>query len=87
MNASTQKSCFEHIQNTISSFWKSWKTDYFPTLLSSENERRNVCVKDIVLIQNHSAMKGDWKVAERITVFPNKDNRGNVCVKYAFKIR
>ena len=70
---------FHLVQSIADQFWKNWLRIYFPTLLVRPKWhvlRRNVSVKDIVLLQEEDSFRGQWRLGEVLTVFP--DRRGNV---------
>ena len=63
--ASDPKARFTFIQTLIDNFWRRWQRDYFPTLLVQQkwhSERRNLCVRDIVLVQDANALRGNWRM-------------------------
>ena len=46
-------------------------------------ERRNLCIGDIVLVQDSNALRGQWKMGKISNVFPGSDNKvRNVEVSY-----
>ena len=55
------------VQRIISSFWKRWTTNYFPSLLVRQKwhtAKRNVKVGDIVLVQDSKQLQGKWKLGK-----------------------
>ena len=77
---------YQFINQVVSSFWKKWNRDYFPTLIVRQKwhvDRRNVIVGDIVLLQDANSIKGSWKLAQVAKVFTDADNKvRNVTVRY-----
>ncbi|KAK4322627.1 hypothetical protein Pmani_006604 [Petrolisthes manimaculis] len=68
----------EFINAIVNSFWKKWMMYYFPTLILQQKwhtERRNLKVGDIVLVQDNSALKGTWKLAEVNKIMPSSDGK------------
>lgn len=66
----------DFINSTVSSFWKRWQRDYFPTLLIRQKchvEKRNVRVGDIVLVQDPNSVRGKWKLAQVSKVEDGRD--------------
>ena len=74
------------IQLLVDSFWKKWVRDYFPSLLIRSKwhtEKRSLCVGDIVLIQDLSALRGQWKLGKVSKIHTSVDNViRNVDVQY-----
>ena len=68
----------EYIERIVSSFWKKWQRDYFPTLLVRQKwhvERRNVKIDDIVLLQDSNSLKGTWRRGRVITANAGRDDK------------
>ena len=66
------------VQQIVNTFWKKWQRDYFHTLLIRQKwhtSTRNVAVGDIVLVQDSSSLRGQWKLAQVITADPGKDGK------------
>ena len=66
MNCSLRKR-YKFIENVVEDFWKRWQMHYFPTLILQSKwhvEKRNLCQRDIVLVQDTKALRGKWKLAE-----------------------
>ena len=54
---------FHLVQSIADQFWKNWLRIYFPTLLVRPKWhvlRRNVSVKDIVLLHEEDSFRGHW---------------------------
>ena len=77
---------YQFINQVVSSFWKKWQRDFFPTLIIRQKwhvKRRNVRVGDIVLVQDKDAFKGVWKLAQVAkTVYGSDDMVRNVSLRY-----
>ena len=67
------------IYEIIESFWKKWIKFYFPTLIVQKKwhtDVRNVCVGDIVLLQQDSNdYKGIWRLAQVSEILDSSDGR------------
>ena len=76
----------EFMQSIVSSFWKKWMRDYFPTLLVREKwhvDRRNLKVNDIVLVQDSNVVRGTWKLAQVVTAEVGRDGKvRDVAIRY-----
>ena len=59
---------------------------YFPSLIVRQKwhvEHRNLCVGNIVLIQDSNALRGQWKMGKVSNVYPGSDKKvRNVEVEY-----
>lgn len=69
---------FEFVQKLVDSFWKRWIRDWFPSLLVRQKwhvDKRNVCVGDVVMVQDSNAVRGQWKIARVSKTFPGIDGR------------
>ena len=58
---------YHFVQRIISSFWKRWTANYFPSLLIRQKwhtAKRNVKVGDVVLIQDSNQLQGKWKLGK-----------------------
>lgn len=75
----------EFVQKIVDTFWKHWQRDVFPALVPRRKwnaDRRNVCVDDIVVVENSNAVRGNWTIGKIVGVFPGKDGKiRNVRVK------
>lgn len=61
----------------VQAFWKRWRQEYLHTLQRRtkwENEKENIKVGDIVLLQDPNRPPCDWGMAKVIQVIPSKDN-------------
>ena len=55
----------EFIQSIVSSFWRRWQRDYFPTLLLTQKwhvEKRNIKSGDIVIVKDSNSIRGKWRL-------------------------
>ena len=67
----------ELVQTLVNSFWKRWSRDVQPVLVPRkvwQNEKRNVRVKDIVVVADSNAVRGKWSVGKVLEVFPRSDS-------------
>ena len=56
---------FYFVQRLVDSFWKRWTIFYFPSLLSRRKwhqQKRNLCVNDLVIIKDKDLPRGKWKL-------------------------
>ena len=66
------------VQQIINTFWKKWQRDYFHTLLIRQKwhtATRNLSVGDIVMVQDSTAMRGQWKLAQVAVADPGSDGK------------
>ena len=66
------------LQNIVDAFWIKLNRFYFPTLLVRQKwhfDHRNLCVGDIVLMQESNAVRGRWKLARVCDVYPSSDGK------------
>jgi hypothetical protein len=71
------KKRWKFVQQVINTFWRKWHRDYFPTLIVRQKwhtNKRNLQVGDIVLVQDNSAFRGNWKLGQVAEVKPGKDS-------------
>ncbi|KAK3896107.1 hypothetical protein Pcinc_000205 [Petrolisthes cinctipes] len=69
---------FTIIQTIVTTFWKRWMRDYFPTLLVRHKwhtERRNLQKGDIVLVQDNDLVRGNWRLAQVFQANAGKDGK------------
>ncbi|XP_037773184.1 uncharacterized protein LOC119568819 [Penaeus monodon] len=62
VNAADVKKRFSLIQSIVTTFWKRWMRDYFPTLIVRQKwhaEQRNLKRGDIVLVQDNELIRGN----------------------------
>ena len=77
-NSSNYKKRFKFIDNLTQTFWKRWQIHYFPSLILQHKwhvDKRNLCVGDIVLVQDSAAIRGQWKLAEVCCILHSKDDK------------
>ena len=70
---------FQLVQSLVDRFWLEWQKLTFPTLVQRKKwhtECRNLQVGDLVLIQDQSLLRGEYKLAVVVSVYP--DDRGRV---------
>lgn len=89
LEQSSEKSRLVFIDRIVSSFWKKWQRDYFPTLIVRQKwhvDRRNVCPDDIVLLQDTDGFRGHWRLAQVKSVKQSRDGKvRDVVVRYKIK--
>ncbi|XP_045117670.1 uncharacterized protein LOC123508203 [Portunus trituberculatus] len=69
---------FSLIQSIITSFWRRWMRDYFPTLTVRQKwhtAHRNLKKGDIVLVQDNEMIRGKWKLAQVCQAEPGRDGK------------
>ena len=69
---------FQFVQKIVDAFWIKWTRYYFPSLIIRgkwHTERRNLCVGDIVLIQDSNNVRGQWKQGRVSKVYPGLDGK------------
>ena len=74
--AADTKQRYRFVESLIANFWKRWQRDYFPTLLVQKKwhtRARNVRVGDIVMVQDASSVRGDWRMGEIVDVCVGRD--------------
>ena len=71
------------------SFWKRWARDYFSTLIVQQKwyvDKRDLCVGDIVLIQETNALKNSWKLTQILRLKPGTEGKTrDVELRYKIK--
>ena len=74
------------VQQIVDAFWTKWTRFYFPSLIVRQKwhvEHRNLCIGDIVLVQDSNALRGQWKMGKVSDVYPGSDKKvRNVEVSY-----
>ena len=66
------------LQQIVDTFWKKWQRDNFHTLIVRQKwhvTKRNLSKRDIVLIQDANARRGNWRLAEVLEADPGKDGK------------
>ena len=69
---------FTFVQTIISTFWKKWTRDYFPSLLITQKwhtSHRNMKTGDLVLIQDSNLIRGQWKLGKVSNTCPGTDGK------------
>ena len=72
------KSRLEFMERIANSFWKKWQRDYFPTLIIRPKwhvDKRNVCIGDIVIVQDANSIRGQWRLAEVVSIESSRDDK------------
>ena len=62
------------IQLLVNNYWKKWMREYFSSLLIRQKwhtQKRNVQVKDIVLIRDLNVVRGEWRLGEVVRIHKN----------------
>ena len=74
------------VQRLVDSFWKRWVSDYFPVLLERKkwhHSKRNMCVGDVVIIQDKDLRRSKWKLGKVEEASPGSDGKvRKVSLKY-----
>ena len=74
------------MQRLVDSFWKRWVSDYFPVLLERKkwhHSKRNMCVGDVVIIQDKDLRRSKWKLGKVEEASPGSDGKvRKVSLKY-----
>ena len=66
---------FHLVQGITNQFWKVWNKVFFPSLLIRQKwhtTKRNVKVGDICILQDISALRGEWRLVIVTSVFPDE---------------
>ena len=66
---------FHLVQGITNQFWKVWTKIFFPSLMIRQKwhtARRNLVVGDICLLQDSSALRGEWRLVIVTSVVPDK---------------
>ena len=64
------------IQNLVRVFWKCWREEYLSTLNMQKKWReakKNLKVRDVVLVVDQNAPRGQWRLGWVDEVFPDQD--------------
>ena len=64
---------WELCQAVIRHFWKRWSTEYVTNLNCWFNPSRNLCPRDLVLLQEESIVPTKWPLARVMKVHPGRD--------------
>ncbi|XP_070180319.1 uncharacterized protein [Littorina saxatilis] len=70
------KKRWRRVQFLADLFWTRWRREYLQTLQTRntwQKAQRNICVGDIVLLQDDGICRADWKVAKVVETFPSDD--------------
>ena len=69
---------FFFLQELVETFWRKWTTTYFPCLVIQSKwhtARRDIQVKDVVLMKDTNLLRGEWKLARVTEILESKDGR------------
>lgn len=69
---------FNLIQSIVTTFWRRWMRDYFPTLTVRQKwhtAQRNMKKGDVVLVQDSDLIRGNWKLAQVFEAEPGRDGK------------
>ncbi|KAK7884949.1 hypothetical protein WMY93_028072 [Mugilogobius chulae] len=67
---------WRRVQYLANEFWHRWKKEYLLSLQQRQKwhkTKRNAKVNDIVIIQDDTAPRNDWKLAKVTAVYPSED--------------
>ncbi len=69
---------WKRVQFLANEFWTRWRKEYLLSLQQRNKwnkSRRNAKINDIILLQDDSAPRNQWKLAKVVEVFPGTDGR------------
>ena len=72
----SRKYRLDFVQKLVEHFWKRWTRDLFPNLVIQSKwhvDKRNLERNDVVLIQDNSALRGQYRMGIVTKVFPSAD--------------
>ena len=72
---SSLRTRFRMVQSICDQFWSNWHKLYFPTLLWRQkwhHQKRNLQIGDVCVVQDANALRGEWRLAKVVDVFPDK---------------
>nr|XP_021329350.1 uncharacterized protein LOC110439121 [Danio rerio] len=67
---------WRRVQYLANEFWQRWKKEYLLSLQQRQKwhkTNRNAKVNDIVIIQDDTTQRNDWKLAKVTAVYPSQD--------------
>ncbi|KAI2666778.1 hypothetical protein H4Q32_026472 [Labeo rohita] len=67
---------WRRVQYLANEFWQRWKKEYLLSLQQRQKwhkTNRNAKVNDIVIIQDDTTLRNDWKLAKVTAVYPGQD--------------
>ncbi|KAK7465061.1 hypothetical protein BaRGS_00026591 [Batillaria attramentaria] len=70
------KKRWRRVQVLANLFWTRWKKEYLQTLQTRstwQQPQRNLCVGDIVLLQDDGTCRTDWRTAKVVETYPGDD--------------
>jgi hypothetical protein len=68
---------WRQVQGLANEFWSKWKKQYLQNLQSRRkwtNQMPNMKINDVVVIQDESAHRNQWRLAKIVDVFPSSDD-------------
>jgi hypothetical protein len=74
----SSKKRFNFVQSLVDAFWVKMTKFYFPSLIVEQKwhtASRNVCVGDIVMVQDSNALRGEWRLARVSKTHPSSDGK------------
>lgn len=74
----SSKKRFNFVQSLVDAFWVKMTRFYFPSLVVEQKwhtASRNVCVGDIVMVQDSNALRGEWRLARISKTHPSSDGK------------
>ena len=69
---------WRRVQLLSNIFWARWKKEYLLNLQQRQKwikDRRNAKVNDVVILQDNTLPRGQWKLARVVEVYPGRDGR------------
>ena len=72
---SSYKDRFLLVQAITEQFWRTWMKLFFPSLVVRQKwhvEKRNVQVKDVVVVRDSNALRGEWRLAIVSKCYPDR---------------
>ena len=75
------QNCFKIVQYDGDECWKRWLKEYPSTIMSRQKwkqERKNLCIGDVVLIIDKNSARGNWLLGRVIELCPERQ-RVSVC--------
>ena len=81
----SSKKRFNFVQSLVDAFWVKMTRFYFPSLIVEQKwhtTSRNVCVGDIVMVQDSNALRGEWRLARISKTHPSADGKVRKVTSY-----
>ncbi|XP_029596472.1 uncharacterized protein LOC115179216 [Salmo trutta] len=73
---------WRRVQFLANEFWARWKKEYLLNLQHRQKwnkDRRNASINDIVILQDDTVPRNQWKLAKDTEVYPGQDGRVRRC--------